>query len=367
MPPPCSTSRSGPARPGRTGRAHAVWPEHGIPRTVLIDVDAGRGARVGAAAPAIVPETIVVDHGKIYVSEHLTSVCARMGISIQPARLRTGRDKGPVERFFRTLREDLLQALPGYKGPDVHLPRAGAGRSTRSSSSTSSKRSSASGSRWCITTGRTRTWSTRTCPGCGCPRRRCSSTAWPGPDTSRCPATRDLAYEFLETEWRTIQHYGVEIDGRRYNGAVLNGVPRQDQPVPGKAKGAWPIHGRPRRRDPGLLPRSGDAHWHALTWEHAAVAGHAASARTRWSSPAGSPPSKYTYPDDRIAVADLLERWNLGLGTTLAERRMALRLSREQTALDSDDSRGTSLPSVRRRCRRSPGVHGDGEDAAAAG
>jgi hypothetical protein len=29
------------------------------------------------------------------------------------------RDKGPVERFFRTLREDLLQALPGYKGPDI--------------------------------------------------------------------------------------------------------------------------------------------------------------------------------------------------------------------------------------------------------
>ena len=59
----------------------------------------------------------MIDHGKIYVSEHLTSVCQRMGISIQPARLRTGRDKGPVERFFRTIREDLLQALPGYKGP----------------------------------------------------------------------------------------------------------------------------------------------------------------------------------------------------------------------------------------------------------
>ena len=66
------------------------------------------------------PETLVVDHGKVYVSEHLTSVCRRMGISIQPARLRTGRDKGPVERYFRTLREGLLQALPGYKGPDIH-------------------------------------------------------------------------------------------------------------------------------------------------------------------------------------------------------------------------------------------------------
>jgi transposase InsO family protein len=109
-----------PRRAGKDWPAHAVWPEHGIPRAVLIDKDAVDGALVGAASPAIVPETIVIDHGKIFVSEHLTSVCQRMGVSIQPARLRTGRDKGPVERFFRTIREDLLQALPGYKGPDVH-------------------------------------------------------------------------------------------------------------------------------------------------------------------------------------------------------------------------------------------------------
>jgi len=50
----------------------------------------------------------------------VTSVYRRLGISIQPARLRTGRDKGPLERFFRTLREGLLEALPGYKGPDVY-------------------------------------------------------------------------------------------------------------------------------------------------------------------------------------------------------------------------------------------------------
>ncbi len=103
---------------GRDWPRHAVWPEHGIPRSVLVDVDAVDGP--GLAGPAMVPETLVVDHGKVYVSEYLTSVCRRMGMSIQPARLRTGRDKGPVERFFRTLREDLLQALPGYKGPDIH-------------------------------------------------------------------------------------------------------------------------------------------------------------------------------------------------------------------------------------------------------
>lgn len=85
-------------RPPPSGRgwpAHAVWPEHGIPRTVLIDHTTIEGPITGASGPRIVPETIVIDHGKIYISEHLTSVCQRCGISIQPARLRTGRDKGP--------------------------------------------------------------------------------------------------------------------------------------------------------------------------------------------------------------------------------------------------------------------------------
>jgi hypothetical protein len=77
---------------GRDWPAHAVWPEHGIPRHFLIDRDAWT-QDPGASGPALVPETVVIDHGKVYVSAHLTSVCRRMGISVQPARLRTGRDK----------------------------------------------------------------------------------------------------------------------------------------------------------------------------------------------------------------------------------------------------------------------------------
>ena len=48
------------------------------------------------------------------------SVCQRLGISVQPARPLTPTDKAAVERFFRTLSEGLLAALPGYKGPDVY-------------------------------------------------------------------------------------------------------------------------------------------------------------------------------------------------------------------------------------------------------
>ena len=99
---------------------HAVWPAHGIPRQVLIDPDQIDRTGQPASGPALSPDTIVVDHGKIYVSEHLNSVCQRMGISIQPVRIKEGRDKGPLERFFNTVRQGLLQYLPGYKGPDIN-------------------------------------------------------------------------------------------------------------------------------------------------------------------------------------------------------------------------------------------------------
>lgn len=72
-----------------------------------------------------------IDHGKIYVSDHLTSVRARMGISIQPARLRMGRDKGTSsckttdEPLTWNPPEHLLKDLP-LPGPDpdsIDLPR----------------------------------------------------------------------------------------------------------------------------------------------------------------------------------------------------------------------------------------------------
>ena len=52
--------------------------------------------------------------GEIYLSEHLLSACVRLGISVQPARVYQGTDKAPLERFFRTLGEQPLVALPGW-------------------------------------------------------------------------------------------------------------------------------------------------------------------------------------------------------------------------------------------------------------
>jgi hypothetical protein len=89
--------------------------------------------------------------------------------------------------------------------------------------------------------------------------------------------------------------------------------------------------------------------WSTLMWEHAASMDMPLSEDAlQFARKLAA--SKYTYPDDRLAVADLLERWNLGLGSSVTERRMALRLSREAALLDVavDDDPVATLPSVAR-------------------
>jgi len=94
-------------------------PYCGVPATVVVDAEKLVDAHGQPLLPTVAAETIVFDHGKVYLSNHIQSVCARFGISLQPARPLTPTDK-PVERWFRSLGEGLLAALPGYKGPDVH-------------------------------------------------------------------------------------------------------------------------------------------------------------------------------------------------------------------------------------------------------
>ncbi|MDX1873309.1 Mu transposase C-terminal domain-containing protein [Mycolicibacterium sp. 120266] len=330
--------------------ARAVWPEHGVPRSVLVDPEAiERPSARGKAGPAILPETIVVDHGKIYISEHLTSTCERLGISIQPARLRTGRDKGPIERFFRTLREDLLQTLPGYKGPDVYSR----GLDVESEAFFYLDELEAIIREWIAVVYHHRPHDGLLDPGL--PGLELSPAIMFEHGIARAgyievPNDPDLAYEFLDVEWRTIQHYGIDFDNRRYNGAGLNPYRNISSPYTGKAKGRWPIHHNPDDITHVYFRDPENRKWHTLTWEHAAGLTMPMSADgLHFGRKLAA--SKYRYPDDRLAVADLLERWNLGLGKTLAERRIALRLARDAAALvgrDEGEIAVTSLPSVAR-------------------
>jgi transposase InsO family protein len=326
----------------------AAWPEHGIPRGVLMEAEAVHGPVTGVWGPKVAPETLIVDHGKIYVSAHLTSVCRRMGISVQPARLRTGRDKGPVERFFRTLREDLLQRLPGYKGPDIHSR----GLNPEKDAFFFHHELEAIIREWTAVTYHRRPHEGLLDPHL--PKVELSPAAMFEHGLARAgyievPRDPHLAYEFLDITMRTVQHYGVEINGRRYNGGCLDGLRDMAGSDIDLDKRRLPFFADPDDVT-RIHFRDHERVWHTLQWEHAPslnmpLSEEALQFARRLAA------KEHTYPDDRLAIALLLKRWNLGLGTSLVERRMALRLSREQTALDlpgtpADDVR--SLPSVAR-------------------
>ncbi|MCX4826119.1 transposase [Streptomyces sp. NBC_01142] len=314
--------------------AEAVWPEHGIPRSVLVDPRAIEGPIARAAGPALAPETIVIDHGKIYVSDHLTSVCARMGISIQPVRLRTGRDKGPIERFFRTLRQDLLYGLPGYKGPDIF-----------------SRGVDPEGEAFFFLdelANKIRQWIAacyhhkphRSLVEPGVPGLRMSPAQMFAHGMARAgyievPRDPHLGLEFLETSWRTIQPYGVEIGGCRYDGA---GLPKDGRPSP-YPNGLWPFQVNPDDIT-HVYFRDQDRRWRVLHWEHAPVLNMPMS-RDALRYGRALAAKQYRHPNDLLVTADLFERWNLGFGQTLAERRMALRMARDQAAfvIDIEDDK----------------------------
>jgi hypothetical protein len=59
------------------------------------------------------PQRLYVDNGANYRSQHLALVCAKLGIALIHARPYHPQGKGKIERFFKTLRAQLLTRLRG--------------------------------------------------------------------------------------------------------------------------------------------------------------------------------------------------------------------------------------------------------------
>ncbi len=311
-------------------------PYHGVPGRVVVDVERLVDAAGAPLLPSVAAETLVVDHGRIYLSEHLLSVCQRLGISVQPARVAQATDKAAVERFFRTLRQQLLVALPGYKGPDVHHRGADVEKQAfyfldeledliRQWVADCYHRQPHAG------------LAVPEIPGLAVSPLEMFAHGVARAGHLQVPARADLVFDFLAVEWRTIQHYGVEVGGLRYDGPGLSPYRNRSSPHTGVHAGKWPI-----RVDAGDVSRvyfqdPADQRWHVLRWEHAdaldapfsadalAYARQLAAATDR-------------FPDTRRALARLLERWDAGLAGNRAERRMAVRLSERRLRLVPETS-----------------------------
>ena len=99
-----------PMRPG--------WPEamrmseSALPFRRMLSID--ERLEHAAARPVIIPQVIVVDHGKVFVSESFKASCAFLGISFQPARKATGTDKPHIERMLGSVATMFAQYVSGY-------------------------------------------------------------------------------------------------------------------------------------------------------------------------------------------------------------------------------------------------------------
>ncbi|MEU6557962.1 transposase [Streptomyces sp. NPDC046915] len=104
-----------PARPG--------WPDHlrlahaAVPYDRLLALDARLAS--AAARPVMVPETIIIDRGSIYLSTAFLTACETLGTSVQPAPPRSPTAKGAIERTFASINTLFAQHVAGYTGSHV--------------------------------------------------------------------------------------------------------------------------------------------------------------------------------------------------------------------------------------------------------
>ena len=225
-------------------------PEHGI-----------------AGVPVLHPETVVVDHGKVFISRAFKDACARLGINLQLARPYTPTDKAQVERVFRTIRESFVEGLPGYKGPVIFSR----GLNVEEDAFYLLDEIDAKFACWVATEYQRRSHDGLSLPGL--PLLEVSPNDLYSEGLARAGfvhvATSELMYyELLPTEWRTVQHYGVEVGGLRYNGDILRDYRNKKSSYGGVYKEKWPLRYDPRDLSRVFFFDLCGEKWHELAWVH---------------------------------------------------------------------------------------------------
>ncbi len=308
---------------------------------------AGVPEHVVLGSVGVLPDTIVIDHGKVYVSEHTMGVCRRLGISVQPAIPDKPTDKPALERFFKTLRLSLLDKLSGYKGPNI----ASRGKDVEKGAFYYVTELEQLIREWVGDVYHVRAHKglrDPLLPKVDLSPQEMFSRGIAVSGLLRLPAAQELRYELMEVAWRQIHHYGVDIDGRRYDGAGLNPYRGHKSDRGGAHAGKWPILvDIDDVRNVYFQDPAGKA-WHPLEWRLAAginapFSKDAANYTRRISV------AEHRHVDPQQAVEDLLVRWGREEVLGRRERNLAIRLATQPST--SDDEAGdvierASLPGV---------------------
>lgn len=295
-----------PMRPG--------WPEamrmseSALPFRRMLAVD--ERLEHAAARPVIIPQMIVVDHGKVFVSESFKASCAFLGISFQPARKATGTDKPHIERMLGSVASLFAQYVSGYTGRSPEYR----GRGIEDKAVWSLPELQDLLDQWIIAE-----WQNRPHDGLRDPLH-------PGraftPNQKYAALTETAGYvplalspgdhvELLPATWRAVNAYGIKISRRVYDSAELNPLRMQHSGVTYR-KGLWEIHYDPYDISRVWVRDHWNGGWITVFWTQlhrvAAPFGELAWDHARKSMPAA------TEAELADAVDDLLTRARQGPG-----------------------------------------------------
>ena len=246
-----------PGWPASLAMAHSA-----LPYDRLLSVD--ERLRHAAARPVIVPDTIVIDHGSVFVSDNFRSSCRHLGISIQPAHLATGSDKPHIEKMFSSLGTLFCQFAVGYLGRSADRR----GRKVESRPLWSLMQMQDLLDEWLISV-----WQNKEHDGLRDPLHPQRAFS---PNQKYSMLLETAGYvpvplsatdytELLPAVWRAVNAYGIKISHRTYDAEELNPIRQQKSGVTAR-KGLWEVHHDPY--DVSRVFVRGPGGWITCPWKY---------------------------------------------------------------------------------------------------
>jgi putative transposase len=261
-------ARSVTPEPMRPGWVDALRMAYSVlPHRRLLAID--ERLEHAAARPVIIPDTIVCDHGKVFISSNFRSSCRFLGISFQPTHPAFGANKPHVERMFSSVGTLFAQFVSGFVG------RSAEHRGFRVDQQPlwTLLELQALLDEWLIAG-----WQNRPHDGLRDPQT-------PGraftPNEKYAALVEAAGYvpvamtaddyvELLPATWRTVNTGGLKINNRTYDAHVLNPIRRQPSGITSRHN-LWEVHYDPydvahvwvRDHRPDSPSR-----WLQATWKH---------------------------------------------------------------------------------------------------
>ncbi|MEU5247380.1 transposase [Streptomyces asoensis] len=308
-----------------------------IPYERLVALDAR--LEQAAARPVIMPETVVVDQGRVYVSASFVSACESLGVSVQPVPPANGPAKGNVERTFRAIADGFSQYLPGHTGSDVSQRGAAAEQDACWSLAQLQELLD----EWVV---------------CGWQERRHEALRHPmmsqmalSPNEMWAalvavtgyvpvPLSADDYVELLPVRWQAVNDYGIRFGYRTYDHPGLN-PHRRRRSARADKNGRWEVHHNPY--DPNRVWVRLPEGWLEVPWVHAGAVRRPFTAFT-FDHVRRTVERRHGREEHEAAIAQaldaLLRRASQGLGSR-RERTVA---ARAQAAAQMTDPSPATTP-----------------------